>query len=254
MMWIQTPSGTLYMATDSISETQQTAAKIAGYAGLLSLPFVLLPNFGVIDRLIIRGDVAQSARNIVAHQTLFRLSIASELVYAAGLLVVVAAFYVILEPAGRNLALIATAWRFVYALMWLAIPLDIFEALRLLGSAQYLQVLGTDQLAALARLATSAGGDQYYLGLLFWSLSATATSWLWLKSRYIPRALAAFGLVASAWCVLCTIIYISAPAFADIVNLWWFDSPLALFEIALSVWLVARGLGRNQPRRISVGT
>ena len=230
--------------TTGIDRTQQNAAKIAGYAGLLSLPFVLLPNFGVIERFI-TPDAAQSARNIIAHQLLFRLSIASELIYVAGLLMVITAFYVILAPLGRNLALIATIWRFIYALMWIAIPLGLFEALRLLNGSKYLQVIGDDQLQALARLATAAGGDQYYLGLLFWSLSATASGWLWVKSRYIPRGLAWFGLIAAAWAVLCTIIYISAPAFADIVNLWWFDTPLALFEIALSVMLVTRGLGRS---------
>jgi hypothetical protein len=206
---------------------------------------VLVPNFGVIDRFIIRGDAVQSARNIVDHQLLFRLSIASELIYAAGLLTVIVGFYVILAPVGRNLALIAASWRLIYGLMWIAIPLGLFEALRLLHGTPYLHVIGDEQLQALARLATAAGGDQYYLGLLFWSLSATASGWLWVKSRYVPRGFAWFGTAAAAWCVLCTVIYISAPSFADIVNLWWFDTPLALFEIALSVVLVTRGLGRS---------
>jgi len=26
------------------------------------------------------------------------------------------------------------------------------------------------------------------------------------------------------------------------VNLWWFDTPMALFDIALSFWLLFRGL------------
>jgi hypothetical protein len=54
--------------------------------------------------------------------------------------------------------------------------------------------------------------------------------------------MALVGLVASAWCVLCTVWYVVNPAFADTVNLWWFDSPLVLCEIAVSFWLVVRGL------------
>lgn len=230
------------MVENGIDNTQRNAAKIAGYAGLLSLPFVLVPNFAVMERLLIRGDAAQSARNIVANELLFRLSIVSELIYAAGLLVVISAFYVMLAPAGRNLAVIATVWRFIYALMWIAIPLDVFEALRVLNGSAFLQVMGSEQLQALAKLATRASEDHYYLGALFWSLSATATGWLWVKSRYIPRPFAWFGVVAAAWCALCTAIYISAPAFAKVVNLWWFDSPLAVFEIGLSAWLIVKGL------------
>jgi uncharacterized protein YjeT (DUF2065 family) len=28
-----------------------------------------------------------------------------------------------------------------------------------------------------------------------------------------------------------------------VVNLWWFDTPMTLFDIALSLWLIIKGLG-----------
>lgn len=84
--------------------------------------------------------------------------------------------------------------------------------------------------------------DEYYVGLAFWALSATVIGWLWLKSGYIPRPLALFGLVSAAWCALCTFAYIINPAFSHLVNLWWFDTPLAIFDIVLSFWLLFRGL------------
>ena len=84
--------------------------------------------------------------------------------------------------------------------------------------------------------------DQYYVGLVFWALSSTAIGWLWLKSRYIPAALAAFGLVSSAWCAVCTFAYIINPSFSRVVNLWWFDSPMALLDITLGFWLLFKGL------------
>ena len=87
-----------------------------------------------------------------------------------------------------------------------------------------------------------SGYDAYYVGLLFWALGATVGSYLWFKSNYIPRALAAFGLVTSAWCVTCTLVYYIFPEFTKVVNLWWFDSPMALFESALSLWLLSKGL------------
>lgn len=59
---------------------------------------------------------------------------------------------------------------------------------------------------------------------------------------YIPKALAFFGLVSAAWCVLCAFAYIVSPAFSQVVNLWWFDTPLAIFDIVLSFWLMFKGL------------
>ncbi len=73
-------------------------------------------------------------------------------------------------------------------------------------------------------------------------MSATVIGWLWLKSGYIPKALALFGFVSAAWCALCTFAYIISPAFSDLVNLWWFDTPLAIFDIVLSFWLLFKGL------------
>jgi hypothetical protein len=67
-------------------------------------------------------------------------------------------------------------------------------------------------------------------------------AYLWLKSRYIHPALAAFGVLAGAWCAGCTIVLFIFPGFSKIVNLWWFDTPMVLFEIVLSFQLLFSGL------------
>jgi hypothetical protein len=81
--------------------------------------------------------------------------------------------------------------------------------------------------------------------LLFGALASTVCGYLWFKSRYIPRALAAFGVISSAFCVACTFVYYIFPDFNKIVNLWWFDSPMGIFDIALSFWLLFKGLRRS---------
>jgi hypothetical protein len=68
------------------------------------------------------------------------------------------------------------------------------------------------------------------------------TAWLFLSSRYIPRALAAFGILTSAWAAACTLCLFVSPDFAKVVDLTWFDVPMVLFEVALGVWLLSRGL------------
>jgi hypothetical protein len=74
------------------------------------------------------------------------------------------------------------------------------------------------------------------------SSASTVCACLWFKSRYIPRALAAFGMVSSAFCVACTLVFYIFPDFDKIVNLWWFDTPMGIFDIALSFWLLFKGL------------
>jgi len=64
---------------------------------------------------------------------------------------------------------------------------------------------------------------------------------LFFKSGYIPRGLAAFGVIVSAWAAVCTLAFTIFPDFAKLVNLWWFDTGLGLFELAPGFWLVIKG-------------
>jgi 4-amino-4-deoxy-L-arabinose transferase-like glycosyltransferase len=54
--------------------------------------------------------------------------------------------------------------------------------------------------------------------------------------------LAIFGVIGSAWCVFCAFIYLIFPNFNKIVNDYIFDSPMALFELVVSFWLLFKGL------------
>ena len=230
------------MMTSTIDKSQRKAARVAGLTCLLTLAIVVFANFVIHERLMVAGDAAATARNIMAHQRLFRIGIACGLIYSAGLVVLLTALYVILKPISRSLALVAVFWRLVYALMWVLMTLNLFEALRLLSSADYLRVLEPDRLQALARLSLGGRFDQYYVGLLFYALASTVCSYLWFKSKYVPRALAAWGMISSVFCAACTFVFIIFPDFSKVVNLWWFDSPMAIFEIALSFWLLFKGL------------
>lgn len=218
---------------------------------MFSFVTVVSVNFGIFERLVVDADPAQTARNILAHETFFRLGLAGNLLYCVGVLVLSAAIYIVLKPVDQNLALLATFGRLVHGLTWLLFTLNLFTGLRLVSRPDYGRAFSPEQLPVVARLYLS-GFDQYYVGLLFWSMGATVGAYLWLKSRYIPRALAGFGAVASAWCAACTLVLFLSPDFPKVVNLWWFDTPMALFEIALSFLLLFRGLrppgpGTDQP-------
>jgi hypothetical protein len=206
------------------------------------MAIVVLANYGISFRLSVPGSAVDTARSILANETLFRLNIACNLIYAASIVVLLAALYVILKPVNRNLALIAAFCRLMVVLMWGFTALDMLGALRLLGDAAYLPVFRADQLQTLARLQLSSGYDAYSVGLPFWGLASTVCSYLWFKSRYIPRTLAAFGLISSAWCVICAFAFIVFPDFDKSVNAYWFDSPMVIFEMSLSLWLLFKGV------------
>ena len=122
-----------------------------------------------------------------------------------------------------------------------ASPEDVKVTIRTIDDSQR-KAAKVAGLQALARLYLGARFDYYDVGLLFGALASVVCGYLWVKSRYIPRALAAFGVISPAFCVACTFVFYIFPTFDKIVNLWWFDTPMGIFDIATSYWLLFMGL------------
>src|SRR6266487_3236236 len=230
------------MTPAKIANSQHTAAKVAGWSGLLTFAIVVFSNFVLLNPLTVPGNAAATAQNIVAHETQFRLTVVCFLTYSLGVVVLLSALYVILKPLNPGLALVGALSRLVFAFLWLLSTLNMLSALRLLSNANYLQVFEPDRFRALAKLHLGANFDDYYVGLPFFGLAATICAYLWFKSNYIPRGLALYGVISSAWCVICAFVYLIFPTFNKIVNDWWFDFPMAIFELVLSFWLLFKGL------------
>ncbi len=235
------------IATNVIDHSQRKAAKVAGLTLIFAIAIVVISNYSVTFHYIIPGNVAETARNIIANQTLFRIIIVCNLIYLVTLIVMFTSLYVMLKPVNKNLALAAVFFRLIYALMWGFMTLNTLAALRLLGDASFLSAFEVDQLQTWSRLYLSSSWDSYYIGLPFWGLASTVCSYLLFKSRYIPRALAIFGIISSVWCVICAFIFIIFPNFQEAVSLSLFDMPLAIFEITLGFWLLFKGL---RPRKV----
>jgi hypothetical protein len=231
---------------NTIDQSQQTAAKIAGVTGLLAVVIVVFGNYVLLSPLIVPRDAVETARNIMAHQTQVRAALVCFLLYSANVVVLLAALYVILRPVDRILALIGALFRLVFAVLWLLATLNLLGSLRLLGTVPYLEVFQPDHVQALARLQIAANFDDYYIGLPFFGLAATICAYLWLKSGYIPKTLAVFGVISSGWCVICAFVFLVFPNFNKVVNDYIFDTPMAIFELVVSLWLLFKGL---QPAR-----
>jgi Domain of unknown function (DUF4386) len=233
------------MASYSIDESQHAAARVAGWSYLITFATVCYANFGIHDRLI-SNSASETARNILAHEQLFRVGIVGDLFYCAGVVVLVTALYVVLRPVSPGIALFAAFLRLIWVLMWLTAALRFFDALRLIDGDDNLRTFNPDNLHSLARAYLDARVDYYYVGLLFVALASIACAYLWFKSGYIPRILAAYGIISSVWAVVCTVAFNIFPNFSNVVNLWWFDMPMGIFDIALSLWLLIKGLPQSR--------
>jgi hypothetical protein len=229
------------MAIYTIDESQRKAAKVAGFLYLFMMVTGVFAEFYARGQLIVRGDALQTARNIAASAQLFRIGIVSNLITFAGDVILVVALYVLLKPINRNVALLAAFWRLAECSILAVIALSDFAALRLLSGADYLRAFDTKQLQALAYLFVSVQAAGYRIGLVFFGLGSTVFSYLWFKSRYIPRGLAAWGIFSSLVVAIVTLAIMVFPTLAAVVIPIYF-APIFIFEVALGLWLLVKGI------------
>lgn len=228
--------------TLTIDDSQRKAANVVGFTYLIALLPAVFAEFFVRDRLISYHDAAQTALNIVAHERLFRLGIASNLAVFAIDVVLITALYVVLKPVNQRLALLAAGWGLIETAILVVTTLTDFDVLRILSGADYLRAFETDRLQALASLSISAHGAVYNVGLVLAGLRSTVFCYLWLKSGFIPRALAGWGVFASFLMGACAFAFIIYPELATVVSVGIYGGPIFVFELTMGCWLLFKGL------------
>jgi hypothetical protein len=224
------------------NESQRKAARVVGLTYLGALAPAIFAEFYVRGQLVVSSDAAQTALNIVTHERLFRLGIASNLVVFALDVALITSLYVVLESVNRGLALMALGWGLIETAILFVATLSDFDVLRILSGAEYLKAFELNRLDVLARLSVGAHGAAYGVGLVLAGLRSTIFCYLWLESRFIPRALALFGVLASLLMGVCSFSFIIAPELEKVVPVAIYGGPIFLFELAIGLWLVFKGL------------
>ena len=237
------------------SWSPQRAARIAGAAYLITDATSIFSQFFVRPTLVAGGDAARTAGNIAAHAQLFRVGIVSDLLTAAGVVILNLALYELLAPVHRSLARLAAFWRFVEVSVGAAMAVNGFIVLSLLSGADYRQAFPQSELQALAHVFVGAQASGFVIVLLFFGLGSTTYMYLLVRSRYVPRPLALLGLGGSALVVLFALARLLIPALvavafaavrglptAALVPLAMIFVPILLFEVVLGLWLLVKDL------------
>lgn len=223
----------------TIASEQHTAARVVGFLYVLQMATGMLA-FYARDQLIVGRDAVQTAANIVASERLFRISIVTDLITFATVLILVWALYVVLEPVDRNMALLAAFFRLAENSILAVTALNAFAVLALLSGTDYLRAFETQQLQALAYTFLRVYGAGFQIGFVFLGLGSAVFSYVWFKSRYIPRVLAAWGIFSSLVLAIVTLAVIVFPSLAAMGLAYMV--PMFFYEVGLGLWLLVKGI------------
>ena len=222
---------------------QRRWARLVGLSYVFALAPAVFAEFYVGG--LISDNAITTAQNIIAHQQLYRIGVASNLLVCVVDVLLVTSLYVVLEPVNRRLALLAALFRLMETTILVVAVLNDFYVLRLLGGASYLSAMDPAVLAALARVSVGAHGSTYGVALILFGFGSSIFCYLWLKSGYIPRPLAAFGLIASVWIGVCSFSFVVFPELNRVIGVGFYGGPIFLFELTVGLWLLLKNI--NQP-------
>jgi len=226
------------VAPGSQSDFIPRVARYAGVAMLLSIVFGALGEAYLPGKIIVTGDAAATAANIIAHPTLFRMSFAAYLVEGFCDIILCVLWYIILKPVNRNLALIS-AFIGVVSMITFAIAQSSFWASSIiLRDAAGMASFTEEQRTALAYLALRIATMIATLFLCFYGTASAIRGFLIMRSGYLPKVLGILLMIGGAGFILRSLTYILAPAYGSSLML----IPMAVAGIPLMLWLLVRGV------------
>ncbi len=219
--------------------------RTARVTGVLYLLVIILAGFSegfVRSSLIVTGDAAATASNIMASEGLFRLGFATDLIAFMCDAAIAMLFYVLLKPAGKTIALVAAAFRLLAHPAIAAVNLlNHFVVLPLLSGSAYLSGFGQEQLNGLAMLFLDLHGYGYLIGGAFFGVHLFLLGYLLYKSNLFPSIFGVFMIIAAFGYLTESFGDFLLPG-NETLFAWFVAVPAVIAEFSLTLWLLIKGV------------
>jgi hypothetical protein len=195
----------------------------------------------IVSRISGSGGFLDIAHNIAASETLYRIGILCGLIGTMSTVLLAVGLFVTLKPVDGNLALIALLFRLAEGTIGgIAVVLG-FTTLQVYLEANHATAFGANQLSSLADLVSKTSGVATDVSVIFFCVGSTVFFYLFLKSAYIPRILATWGLLGSLLCMAAFIgnLVLTQPS-ELLIGIG--AVPIGVAEPVVGLWLLIRGI------------
>ena len=212
-------------------------ARVAGVAMMLSIIFGAVGEAYIPGRIVVNGDAAATAANIVAHPVLFRLGFATYLVEGICDIALSVIFYILLRPVNRNLALISAFFGIASMVTFASAESSYYVASLVVRDTAGMGAFTAEQRNALALLALRISATIAGLFLALYGIATMIRGWLIVRSGYIPAVFGVLFIIGGAGFFLRTATLLLAPSYSKTYLLF----PMAVAGVPFMLWLLLRG-------------
>ena len=219
----------------------QKTARLAGGLYLVYILFTVLANAVGRGSILIPGDAAQTAANILAHESQFRVGVVLELSSSVFFILTALALYALLRPVGKTLSLSFLLLNLAGGAVVTVSAVCLYAAFPFLHQAAYLADFSAGQLTGLAFFWLKFRDMLFGSAQLFYGAWTLPLGYLIYKSGYLPRAL---GILVMADCFAVLAWFLQSflvPNYTLSMSYPFFAVSL-LAEVGLTLWLLVKGV------------
>jgi len=173
----------------------QIYARITGLLYLAVIVAGIIAQMVIGGKIIVEGDAATTAANILAHKDLFRSGFTVYLIEMTCQIAQVVLFYILLKPVNRNVALVALTFNLIGCTIKTLSRLFYIAPLLMLGDAPYMGAFNTEQLQTLALFLLNVNNMAAGIALPFFGVSAFINGYLIFQSGFLPRFLGVLSML-----------------------------------------------------------
>lgn len=227
------------MTTLMANASPRGGARIIGAVYLLYFVTAILAGF--FQRgLVISGDAAATTNNILAHEALFRLGLATGLISTACYIAVTALLYELFWSVNSSLSLVAAFFSLVGCAIQAFGSLFQLAPLVVLRGNPYLSDIKIEQSRALTLVFLEMHAQAVNICLVFFGIYCLLIGYLIFRSAFLPRLLG----VLMAFAGLGWLSFLSPPLANTL-------SPHILVlgfiaELSLCLWLLVMGVNAQR--------
>lgn len=217
-------------------------ARVAGICWLLCILFGTYTEGMVRPALFVHGDAAATLHNILAHEAMYRLGIASEFLGTAVYLVMTPILYLLLAPINRTVSLIAASFSVAGCTIWFFNVVFNSAPLILLTGGH--ATSGTAALAQNQTLAYSAlrlGNEVLLTGMLCFGVQCLLAGGLLLRATFFPRPIGLVLALGGLGYLVSGLAQIASPPLSDMLGNYGY-MPGQAGELLMGAWLTVFGV------------